>query len=227
MSILQEKFKEIADEIRTLTGWTHLKIKPKEFRMLIGELHEAALMQGHEIGAESEYANFWNTYQQKGKRTNWTSAFYLWDNAVYKPKYDISGITFTNCFGASTITDTLIPVTILTGGTSTLQNIFYRCRDLVTVRSLHIPSSITKFSNCFQECTALENLTISGVINGNGFDVHESPKLSKASLLSILNALANKSQDANDWVLTLGETNLNKLSATEIAIATEKGWSLV
>ena len=45
------------------------------------------------------------------------------------------------------------------------------------------------WTSCFTSCSKLADFTItSGAIGKNGFDIHWSTKLSKASILSILNA---------------------------------------
>jgi hypothetical protein len=48
----------------------------------------------------------------------------------------------------------------------------------------------TRFDNTFQGCLGLINLTMAGTIGQNGFNVQWSTKLSKASIISIINALS-------------------------------------
>ena len=50
-----------------------------------------------------------------------------------------------------------------------------------------------------------------------------NPKLTKESLLSILNNLPTISSTKT---VTLGSTNLAKLTASDIKIATDKGWTV-
>ena len=86
----------------------------------------------------------------------------------------------------------------------------------------------TKFTNTFQNDTALTDVTFEGVIGQNGLDLKASPNLSKASLLSILNCLQDKSGDNSaTWTITIGNSNLGKLTAEEIESAEEKGWVIV
>jgi hypothetical protein len=80
------------------------------------------------------------------------------------------------------------------------------------------------FSNTFSGCIALENLTMGGTIGQNGFNVSESTKLTHDSLMSIINCLEAKTEGT--WAVTLGTTNLAKLTDAEKAIATQKGWTL-
>ena len=84
------------------------------------------------------------------------------------------------------------------------------------------------FNGIFTQCVKLENLTIEGTIGQNGFHVSDCTKLTHDSLMSIIGALKDYSADTSgtSWVVTLGETNLAKLSDEEKAIATGKGWTL-
>ena len=84
------------------------------------------------------------------------------------------------------------------------------------------------FTSVFLNCTNLENLTIEGKIGQNGFSVSSSTKITHDSLMSIINALQDKTGDTSgtSWVCTLGATNLAKLTDAEKQIATGKGWTL-
>ena len=83
-------------------------------------------------------------------------------------------------------------------------------------------------SNSFQHATGLINMTVTGVIGTNNFNVSYCTQLTKESLMSIINCLKDYSEDTSGtkWVCTLGTTNLAKLTDAEKAIATEKGWTL-
>jgi hypothetical protein len=80
--------------------------------------------------------------------------------------------------------------------------------------------------NNFGSCTELQNLTIVGTIGQNGLDLHWSEKLTHDSLMSVINCLKDYSGTGTTHTVTLGATNLNKLDKDEIAIATQKGWSV-
>ena len=98
---------------------------------------------------------------------------------------------------------------------------------LITIDNLIISEKYTNtLSSLFTaECSNLTNLTISGVIGAN-FKVSTCPKLTHTSLMSIINHLKDFSGTTTTKTLTLGTTNLNKLTAAEKAIATDKGWTL-
>ena len=89
-------------------------------------------------------------------------------------------------------------------------------------------SETTGFSNTFYLARGLENLIIEGTIAKNGFDVQYSSKLTHESLMSIINALQDKSTNTSGttWTVTLGTKNKEKLTTEEKAIAENKGWNV-
>ena len=105
-------------------------------------------------------------------------------------------------------------------------SLFLDCGHLKSIDKLIIPAGQTTFSNWFRSCNALERLTIEGIIGANGFDVSWSP-LDHDSLMSIVEALQDYSAVGTTGTVTLGADNLAKLSDSEKAIATQKGWTLV
>lgn len=110
-------------------------------------------------------------------------------------------------------------------------------------------SNITKYYDVFENCSSLESLDISGwtissEVTNMSYFLSNSPKLTDlkapkiidrsisfsgcpnltvTSLLSILNGLTNTTESKT---LTLGSTNLAKLTDEQKAIATNKGWTL-
>lgn len=108
----------------------------------------------------------------------------------------------------------------------TYHQTFLQCNYLKKIDILRVEPR-TSFNGTFGACYALESLTIEGVIGKNGFSVKDCP-LNHDSLMSIINALEDKTGDESgtSWVITLGATNLEKLTDEEKAIATDRGWSL-
>ena len=78
---------------------------------------------------------------------------------------------------------------------------------------------------CFQNCSRLTHMPVSGTIGQNGFNVQWSP-LDHESLMSYLYALEDKTEDTSGtiWVITIGETNKAKLTDDELDVASAKGW---
>ena len=125
---------------------------------------------------------------------------------------------------------------------------FYNCTGLTQLNaSISNISKLTNISYMFGGCTALPQLDVSSlntskVTNITGFITKtnalqdfiscviplsfeaDSTSLTHDSLMSIINNLATVT---TTQTLTLGSTNLAKLTAEEIAIATNKGWTVV
>lgn len=105
-------------------------------------------------------------------------------------------------------------------------HIFNQCKALKTIEKLIPPNGQTTWAAWFSGCAALETVIFEGVISSGGLDLSESPKLSRESMLSILNALADKSGSSGTFKVTFGAVNLAKLSTADKTIATGKGWTL-
>lgn len=177
-----------------------------------------------------------------------------WTDDTFEPKYDIvawsavrmfeySGITdlrgileqrgltltitasnCTNAFASSTITR--LPIISLKNSKSNYAYFSY-CKKLVSIQKLIMADDGTTgyYNGSFQYCESLEELIIEGVLGKNGFNVSWSPKLTHESLMSIINALADKQlEGGTTWEVTLGEENLAKLTDDEKEIAYNKGW---
>ena len=104
-------------------------------------------------------------------------------------------------------------------------SVFYGATKLVTIDKIIISSKCTNMSTSFNNCTALENVRFEGTISQNGLNMKWSP-LSYESLSSIINCLQDKSSDTSGtiWKVTIGGTNLAKLSESDLNIIEEKGW---
>ena len=99
---------------------------------------------------------------------------------------------------------------------------FQYCMSLVNLDlSSFDMSNITNTTNMFHYCQALTNLQAPRNISAN-ISFSSCTNLTHESLMSIINNLATISGKT----LTLGATNLAKLSEEEKAIATNKGWTL-
>lgn len=97
------------------------------------------------------------------------------------------------------------------------------CSSLVNIPSLNI-SNATAVSGMFYACSNLEHIGISGTISV-ALDLKSCTKLSHETLVAIINALVKKT--SGTWKLTIGSTNIAKLSQDELNIATSKGWQVV
>lgn len=218
----------------------------------VPQVYDAGIVAGR----ESEYDTFWDSFQQKGALKDHTYLFSGkgWNDVTFRPKYNFvvtsqydaqsmfynCGITdlkaimdecgvafdFSQSTGARGVfaearSITAIPALDLST-CKTIYCLFINCHGLKSVEKLVLSSLCTDFSGAFDGCKALEDITIEGTIARN-LDIGDCTALTHDSIMSFINCLADTSTTRT---LTLGTTNLGKLTDAEKAIATEKGWTL-
>ena len=138
------------------------------------------------------------------------------------PQLDMSiGTNFNSMFYNCTSLTT-IPQLDTSSGTS-FGDMFAYCSSLTTVELTSFVSSY----NMFAYCSALENLTVTGTItvNNNNLNLSYSPKLTVESLMSVINALSDNTGKTT-YKVTLGATNLAKLTDEQKQIAIDKNYTL-
>lgn len=138
-----------------------------------------------------------------------------------------------------------------TTNVTNMQEMFGYCYSLRTLDLSHFTTNaVTNFTNMFRGCHSLYDLDFSGLDTSSvsststltmfdtcpnlinlkvgkitvNFKFNKCNNLSHDSLMNVINAL-----EPTDTTLTLtiGSTNIAKLSEEELAIATEKGWTVV
>lgn len=94
-----------------------------------------------------------------------------------------------------------------------------------TVNELNFKSA-TNYVNAFASARKLQNITFSSIpIFDNNFSFQYSP-LSEESLASLVNALSDNSGIAKTYTVTLGATNIAKLTEEQLAIVAAKNINL-
>lgn len=205
-----------------------------------------------EAGKKAEYDAFWDIYQQNGTRTDYANAFggMGWTNETFKPKYkiqptttymmfrnsklngtledlcdiDLSKVTnFQYAFSNSTLTEIRSTINC-TGGVSTAST-FQGCQLLKTIAEWRVDNAVNMNANHLASCIELENLNITGTIGTTGLSVQHSKKLTHDSLMTIINALYDYSGSSGSYKVTLGNDNIAKLTAEELQIIQDKGWT--
>ncbi len=254
MSIQQDNFVEIADAIRNAINTTDL-IKPSDFAELIPTVYSQGETDGIEIGKQNQSDLFWESFQNGGNATEYSYAFYStrFNDETFKPKYNIVTTNAQYMFRNSAITDIgqrLIEngVTLDTSQATSLDYAFYyakgkiptistiNCSTLLatfcgntfhTIEKLILKSDGSQnFTSTFNDAGELQNIAFEGVI-GKSINFGSSIKLTHDSLINIINTLKDYSGTGTTPTLTLGTTNIAKLTTEEIAIATQKGWTTV
>ena len=209
----------------------------------------------YDAGAKSEYDKFWDAYQKNGSKTDYAHAFRHMTKDICKPKYNIKTTSLEGTFYYLTwLTDfdewlESCGITLDTSKATTLYLGFQGCSNLTKIGTIDMSSSTQNFRlffNCaalrevgrcivseattyqqtFYNTASLVTINFEGVIANNGLDFSLSGKLSHDSLMSIINCLKNYTGSGTTHSVTLGTTNLAKLTDAEKAIATQKGWTL-
>ena len=246
--IKAETLTSIADAIRSKTGKTD-RLTPNEMASGVNDVHEAGKKTEYDAFWDACQGNGERTHYTYGFAGNG------WTDENFKPKYDIKPqnnangifrdsriVNLKQCMESCGVEFDLSGVTSLSEGFASCinlkilpkldgskllgtTNVLYGCTALETIEELKT-SEQTKFNGTFYNCKSLTHMIMTGVIGQNGLDLHWSTKLDKESLLSIINVLQDKTSVGGTWTVTLGTTNLNKLTDAEKAIATQKGWTL-
>lgn len=136
-----------------------------------------------------------------------------------------------------------------TSNTTNMQNMFEGCRSLESLDISHfVTTSVTNFNGMFSTCMALYSVDFSGLdttactaatltMFNNCPNLTElrlgkitvSFRFSSCNALShesLLNVIAALEPTTTAKTLTIGTKNLAKLTEAEIAVATEKGWTI-
>lgn len=123
---------------------------------------------------------------------------------------DLNGVTGNNATGIFSYAKiTRVPIIDLRN--ANMNQTFYQNSIVTTIDGIMISENVTYTNNAFQNCTSLVDLDIQGTIGQNGFNVQWSTKLSKASIISIINAL---STTTTGLTLTLSKTAVNNAFET-------------
>lgn len=95
-----------------------------------------------------------------------------------------------------------------------------------TLEKINLPKSIVYFSrSAFLNCTKMIDVTLGENFNCNNLDLSYSNLYNSETIVSWLNALADRTGQTA-YKLTIGATNLAKLTEEDILIATNKNWTL-
>ena len=151
--------------------------------------------------------------------TDMTSMFFGCTSLTTIPLLNTSNVTMMSLmfFGCTNLT--AIPL-LNTSNVTMMASMFYNCISLTTIPELDV-SKVTTFSNTFYGCSNLKSILMTGM--KESFDISASIKFERTDLVTILNNLATVTTTQN---LTMGATNLAKLTDEDKAIATNKGWTL-
>ena len=130
-------------------------------------------------------------------------------------------IGYQSFSGQSYITELVIPH----GVTTISSSAFAGCNG---VQRLYLPNTLTICSsNAFTPTSNMTSFEVEQDFNCGLFSnvVFSNANLSADVMVNVFNNLKDRTGD-NAYTLTIGSTNLAKLTAEQIAIATNKNWNL-
>ena len=112
----------------------------------------------------------------------------------------------------------------LPNGLETIQdNCFVFCASL---SSINLPNSLKTLGGFpFRYCSSLKYVTLGDNFNCSNLNLSTSNNYTREIILQWLNALADRTGQ-KAYTLTIGSTNLNKLTAEDKLIASNKNWLL-
>ena len=150
------------------------------------------------------------------------------------PIYDFSNCTnYSNWLPYSSVIK--VPKINVSKISSGANQLFKQATKLETIVELALPSTAMTYAyptaNAFDNCAALKNITVTGVIANTGFDLHWSTKLTIESLTSILTALSKESSVATGKSITLpsaaqAKINANTTAKAQYDSAIAAGWTI-
>lgn len=133
---------------------------------------------------------------------------------VYLPNLESTTTTFTGCYN---LKELIVPKLKTLNTTSFLQNVCYL--EKLSLPSIETGVPVLTNSNNLKEVELPNDFKISG------WSFSTCYKLTKETLLDVLNKLADVTEDtATTYSITFGTVNLSKLTEDELAIGTNKGW---
>ena len=145
--------------------------------------------------------------------------FYSCTNLTAIPKLYTSNVTdmgrmFYYCRNLTTVPQ------LDTSNVDNMNMMFSNCNKLMIIPQLDT-SNVSGMYNIFNNCSNLTEIHMTGM--KVDFDISSSTKFTREALVEILNNLATIT---STQTLTMGSTNLSKLTDEDKAIATNKGWTL-
>ena len=158
-------------------------------------------------------------YDDTSNVTNMSDMYAYCYNLTTVPLLNTSNVTNMNQMFYKCYNLTAIPL-FDTSKVINMASMFKECTNLTTIPALDV-SNAENLSQIFNQCTSLKSILMTGM--KTGFTISASTKFERTDLVTILNNLATVTDTKT---LTMGATNLAKLTDEDKAIATNKGWTL-
>lgn len=204
--------------------------------------------------ADQWYDPMWTAIQRDGRSRDYSSTFRnpFWTDETFNPPYPLIPTQAANMFRDSGIKKSVkvseikfsrsesasylfayssieeiyhLDLSNVLSKNSGITHLFAGCENLRRIDKMYFPyDRECIYDGAFGGCTSLTTIVCKNEIF-NSVNFFGCP-LTKDSLISILEHLYDYSKESITKMLTLGKDNLNKLTNSEKAIATQKGWTL-
>jgi len=200
-----------------------------------------------DLAKEEERLRYWDAITYGGKRENYAYAFSYGNYSgidFIKPIYPVTDAVCLFSRHKGPTLPTNIDLSRIKGAITYL---FYYT-NLEEIYDVHLPvqssyfqtfrgstllkkieiirvNENTTFSATFHLCDSLEEVRFEGII-GNDIEFTESTRLTRETILHVIDHLKDFSSTNISRTLTLGWANLAKLTDEEIQTAIDKGWIL-
>lgn len=153
------------------------------------------------------------------KVTDTSYMFYQCNALETAPEMNTSNVTNMSEMFYSCNKLTTVPL-YDTSKVKRMEEMFWHCDNLQTVPAFDC-SKVTNMNNIFASCRSLKSILMTNI--GVSLNISVSTLFERSDLVTILNNLKTVTTTK---VLTMGATNLAKLTDEDKAIATNKGWTL-
>ena len=209
---------------------------------------------GYEAGRYDELDLFWETYQLGGARTGYGDDYGrgYWTDETFKPKYTLyptngngpqfKGSTITNYealkmvdFSKHTYWSEMFRDARMTHlgvldvrrrwTPYTFVDTFYGSNIETIDKFIVRDDGVLKLKDCFNGAYHLTNIVFEGVI-GEDISFKACSNLTCDSIMSVIGCLQDISGTGTTKTLTLHATAKERITEEDIAIATQKGWTV-
>ena len=153
---------------------------------------------------------------------NVTGMFHMFESCsslTSVPSFDTSNVTSMSSMFSGCQSLTSVP-SFDTRNVTNMSYMFESCSSLTSVPSFDT-SNVTQMMSMFYNCKNLERIHMLNI--GTYLNINSSTKFTREALLEII---GNLKTVTSTKTLTMGATNLAKLTEDDKAIATNKGWTL-
>lgn len=153
---------------------------------------------------------------------NMTRMFYYCSSLTSIPQLDTSKVFYMERMFANCSSLTSMPQ-LDTSNVTDMTVMFYDCVSLTSIPQLDT-SKVTDMYRMFDNCSSLTSIKMKNM--KVSFDISASTEFTREALLEIINNCFDLTTLNKTATLTMGSTNLTKLTDEDKAIATAKGWTL-